>query len=309
MYAPRPLVNLKLDSEQCAYQLWVNGGLVTSNLESNAAHEEQPINHWLRSGANEIQVYVYKPADEPDRCDIKLTVNVKDNDHEALPGATAFVLAHSAKAAAAGAPTQGSSPPGVFDSHQGFRSSEKGDVRVGPAKLVQLTGVGSEIHVLSRPFNTPLPFPEWAFFRGEPMKQWFEFETKEKRRPSYEEILGAYQKIWQLLQKRDVKGFLAACEERSREIDLAYYKQPGETAARLRKDLESAMGDADFELATLDGPGVWKYTVGSTGKLLALTQGTTGSPILRYQMKDDTPFSLIFPVVFRKEGGRFIVTR
>jgi hypothetical protein len=40
-----------------------------------------------------------------------------------------------------------------------------------------------------------------------------------------------------------------------------------------------------------------------------LTQGPRASPIFRFQAKDDTPFSLVFPVMFRKDGARFIVTR
>lgn len=309
MIARRPLMSLRIDTEHCAYLLFVNGGLVTANIDGDAAHEDQPINHWVHTGSNAIDLHMYKPGDEPDLCDVKIGVTVKDNDNDKVPSLTALVLAHSAKAAAAGSPTQGSSPPGTFDSHQDFRPSNKGDLRVGPAQLVHLTGNASEIHVLSRTFDVQLPFPEWAFFRGEKLRQWWEFKNREERQPTYEEILGAYRKVWSFLQKRDINGFLDACEERSREIDMAFYKQSGETRARLRKDLESAMNDPEFELTTLDVKGSWKYTVGSTGKLIALTQGNQASPIFRFQMKDGTPFSLIFPVVFRKEGDRYIITR
>jgi hypothetical protein len=310
MYVPRPVLSFKVDIDECGFKLFLNGGLVTSNLEG-IAHEEQPVNHWVRNGSNEIQLYMFKPADEPDNCDVKVALNVTDNDNDETPPATVLVLAHSAKAAAAGAPFRGSSAPGTFDSHHGFRSSDKGDVRVSPVKLAQLTGRVSHIHVLSRTFDVPLRFPEWAFFRGEKVKQVFEFESKEARQPSYDEILGAYSKVWSFLQKRDVEGFLNACEERSREIDLAYYKTPGETRAGLRKQIESAMNDPKYELTTVENtPGkYWIYNVGSTGQLIALTQGERASPIFRYQLKGDTPFALIFPVFFRKEGDRYIVTR
>jgi hypothetical protein len=308
MYVLSPVLNLKVDIDECGFDVFLNGGLVTSNVDG-IAHEEQPVNHWVRNGSNLLQVYLYKPAGEPDHCDVKVALSVSDSRNDETPPATVLVLAHSAKAAAAGAPFQGSSPAGTFDSHHGFRASDKGDVRVGPVNLVQLTGKASAIHVLSRTFDVPLRFPEWAFFRGEKLKQVFEFESKEARRPTYNEILGAYTKVWSFLQKRDVEGFLNACEERSREIDLAFYKTPGATRAALRKQLESAMNDSDYELVRLDGPGFWTYNVGSTGQLIALTQGKRASPIFRYQLKGDNPFSLIFPVVFRKEGEAYIVTR
>jgi hypothetical protein len=310
MYVPRPVLSFKVDIDECGFDVYLNGGLVTSNLEG-IAHEEQPVNHWVRNGNNEIQLYLYKPADQPDKCNVKVVLTVTDIDNDETPPATVLVLAHTAEAAAAGAPFRGSSAPGTFDSHHGFRSSDKGDVRVGPVNLVHLSGNASEIHVLSRTFEVPLRFPEWSFFRGDKLKQWFEFESKEARRATYKEILGAYSKVWSLLQKRDVEGFLNACEERSREIDIAYYKTPGETRAGLRKQIESAMNDPKYELTTVENtPGkFWTYNVGSTGKLIALTQGERASPIFRYQLKGDTPFSLIFPVVFRKEGDKYIVTR
>jgi hypothetical protein len=49
--------------------------------------------------------------------------------------------------------------------------------------------------------------------------------------------------------------------------------------------------------------------VGSTGKLIALARSDRGSSILRFGMKNGTPFSLVFPVVFRKQGNAYIVTR
>ena len=68
--------------------------------------------------------------------------------------------------------------------------------------------------------------------------------------------------------------------------------------------------DTDLELATLDsGDGIWDYSVGSTGQLLALTQGPRASSILRFQVKSDVHFNHVFPVVFRKESDRYIVTR
>ena len=162
-----------------------------------------------------------------------------------------------------------------------------------------------------------------VFIIGQPDRRWgdvtmafksttrFEFASREARQSTFQEILAGYRKVWSLLQKKDLRGFLDACDERSREIDLAYYKTPGETRAGLKKNRESAMNDPEYELGSVEPqPGTtWKFSVGSTGKLIALTTGERGSSILRYGMKNGTPFSLVFPVVFRKEGDKYIVTR
>jgi len=310
MLAGSPLLSLRIDIEECAFDVYVNGGLVTRNMEGTLAAEDQPINHWLRSGSNEIEVYMYSDPGAAQKCNVEVGLSVKED--ETAPGKTALVLAHSAKGAAAGHPTEGSSPPGTFDSHRGFRASDKGDLRVGPARFGNLThGGASSIDVLGRTFECHLPFPEWAFFRGEKLKQGWEFKDVAELTPVHNEIMAAYGKLWSLIDKHDAKGFLDACEERSREIDLAYYRRPGETRSKLKKDLEAAMNDPKVALTPVIKPAgkFWRYSVGSKGNLIALTTGSRGSPIIRFEMKDDTPFSLIFPVVFRKECSRYIVTR
>jgi hypothetical protein len=239
---------------------------------------------------------------------VRLTL--KDVGHENEPESTALAMTYSAAAASSG-PTRGSSPVGLFDSSSGFRPSDRGDLKVGPTKLANISGSETKIRVLSRSFDVHLRFPRWAFLDGDKVRTYWEFANPDENKPTYREILGAYRKVWSLLEKRNVNGFLDACEERSRETDLAYYKRPGQTRELLRKNVESAMNDPKFELTRIDdSPGkFWTYTVGSTGRLIALTQGDRASPIIRYVMKDGTPFSLIFPVVFRKEGDRYIITR
>jgi hypothetical protein len=300
MIPGQPLFNLGLDIDNCPYILYLNGGLVSANMEGTA-QEDQPINHWLLSGTNEIELHMYQQEDGSDQCDAKVRLTLKDEGHDKDPEATGFTLAYSAAAAASGDATRGSSPVGMFDSRNGFRPSDHGDLKVGPTKLANISGSGTKIRVLSRSFDLHLWFPRWAFFGGDKLRTYWEFANADENKPTYREILGAYRKVWSLLEKRDVNGFLDACEERSRETDAAYYKRPGKTRELLRKSLESAMNDPKFELSPVDdAPGeYWTYTVGSTGKLIALTQGERASPIIRYVMKDGTPFSLIFPVVLR----------
>jgi hypothetical protein len=315
MHIGSPLFNLALDVDGCSYIAFVNGGLISMNLEGGGTHEQQPINHWLRSGQNELTVQVFRWSDndgKDDACVVKAVVTVADNDGPNVPGKTAMTLAYSATAAAAGAPTRDSSPPGRFDSEYGFRSSRAGDVEVGPATSRQLSGKASKVQELSRTFSVDLPFPVWAFFKGDKLKQWWEYNDDKEVDPIYGQIEAAYKALYEMLLKKDVGAFLDACEERSREIDIAYFKRKGETREQLKKHLESAIGDrklALYDFVWKPGRGRMRYTVGPTGQVIGLTLGRQAAPILRFEMKDDTPFSMIFPVFFRRDGNRYIVTR
>jgi hypothetical protein len=305
-----PLVGLRLDGERCIYVVYVNGGLVASNMEGTPVNEDSPINHFLRSGDNELAIHLYRWHEtDPDTCELKAAIKVGDADDEKRPAVTALTLAYSAKAATDR--TGGSSPVGTFDSEHGYRPYNHGDLAVGKVALTQLPGRGSVIHALTRTFSMQLPFAEWAFFKGDRVKQGWEFKDDAEMEPTYLEIQKAYGVLQSLLAKKDVDGFLDACDERSREIDRAYYKKAGETRAALKQQLEAAINDPKVALIPVIKPAGkhWRYTVGSTGRIISLTTGSRASPILRFEMKDDTPFSLIFPVFFRKAGARYIVTR
>lgn len=308
MMQGKPLFDVRLDIENCPHDVYVNGGLVERNLEETPSHIEYPVNHYLRSGRNELEVHMIKQEDEPYECDVKVALRYKDES--APPDAepiTLLTLVHDAKTALANDLAQGSSPSGAYDSRTGL-PRVGGDLQVGVATVASLP---ADAQVLSRSFDVGLPFPEWAFLRGEKMTLDWKFTRRSELNRAHDTLLARYTELHALLAKHDVDGFLDACEERSRELDIAYYKSPGETRRGLERQLRAAMTDQDLELADLSkDPGArWGYFVGSTGTLAMLTQGTRASPIFRFQAKDDTPFSLVFPVMFRKDGTRFIVTR
>jgi hypothetical protein len=311
MLLGKPVFSLRVDMEHCAHVVYVNGGLVRQSLEQTPIHAEYPVNHWLRSGKNDIEVHMLKWEGEPDDCNVQVTLRRRETKPpvDTVP-LTLLTLMHDAKNAPRNAPTQGSSPSGAFYSGTG-QAVNNGDLRVGAASVQALTGRWSQVHILSRSFEIPLPFPEWAFFRGERQILEWEFESEQQQQALYSSLLATYQDLHGMLSSGDVDAFVAACEERSRETDLAYFKTIGDTRASLRKHLVSAMNDSTLELASLDVPPheAWTYTVGSAGTLVALTQGNRASSILRFQARDDTPFSMVFPVVFRKEHQRYIVTR
>jgi len=309
MIPARPLLNLRVDIESCQYDLFVNGGLVMRNMEGTPIHEEQPINQFVRSGSNELEVLIYLDPSEPDASDVKVSLVIKDADHDQAPGVTALVLAHRAGAAD---PTAGSTPAGVFDSRRGFdKPANNGDLKVGPAKLRHLPVHRDPLDMVSRTFDMHLPFPEWAFFKGDKMKQGWEYESKDALKAGYAQVLPAYVHLASFLEKRDVNGFVDACEERSREIDLAFYKTAGETRRRLTEELKTALADPTLKLEpTTPPPGkYWSYAVGSKGNLIALLQGSRGSAVIGFASNDGNLYRLGFPVALRKQGDRFIVTR
>jgi hypothetical protein len=307
MNVASPLIALRLDIEQCFYIVYVNGGLVAADMGASPAHEDDPINHLVRSGDNELTVYMLE-GEEPTNCDVKVSVTVSDADDESGRTATALTLAYAA-GTGTNEPTHASSPPGRFDSTHGYRRSDRGDMTVGPVQLKQAAGPSYKLRILSRSFSLHLPFPEWTFFKGDPLREGREYPTDDAVKAASDQLLAAYQPLYEMLAKKEIDRFLDACDERSREVDLAFYKPRGTTRLRLKQDLQAALGDPSYKLKPIVRPGKhWTYNVGPSGKLIALTTGSRASSILRFTSATSS-LDLIFPVTFRKEGSRFIVTR
>jgi hypothetical protein len=303
-----PLVDLRIDIEQCFYIVYVNGGVVASDMGGRPAHEDDPINHFVRSGDNELTVYMLE-GDEPTKCDVKVAVNVSDSEDESGRKATALTLAYAGEKGNPAERIHASSSAGLFDSNQTYKKSDRGDLAVGPVQVKEFGGRSYKVRALSRSFSLQLPFPEWAFFKGEKLREGWEYQSDAEMDAVSAEIQAAYASLHDMLEKKEIDRFLDACEERSQEIDLAFYKARGATRARLRKDIEAAIGDPAYKLKPVVRTGKhWTYNIGSTGKLISLTTGARSSAILRFT-SETSDLDLIFPVTFRKEGSRFIVTR
>jgi hypothetical protein len=312
MVPGKPLFNVRLDIEGCAHDVYVNGGLVTRNMEGAPAHAEYPVNHWMRSGSNLLEVKLLKPEDEPDTCNAKLELRYKDDSAPAdTPSLTLATLVHDATTAPAGNPTAGSSPSGSFDFRTAEPASSNADVRVSAATLQPLSAKVSHVQVLSRSVELGLPFPEWAFLRGEPQRPEWDYESKQERQPVYDALLASYQSLHDMLAKGNVDAFVDACEERSREMDQAYYLSAGTSREALRQQVAAAITNPKFELESIyKVPGkYWGYLVGARGTLVALTQGTRASALLSFQMKGGEELAIVLPVFFRRDQGKYIVAR
>lgn len=303
----RPVLSLSLAIEGCAYEVYFNGGLVTCDLGGGSAREEQPINHLARSGVNDVEVWLYKNAPHEDSSVAKVELTVNDASTLDAQARSLFTLSHSATVLRAGGPAATGSPAGRFDSARNLQSSDRGDVLVGPALGAAMAPPNDNIFVLKRTIELPMPLPAWAFLSGERLPQWFETSSEELD-GIHDGLLAAYQRLRDSLVRRDVAGFLRACELRSREIDAAYYQTPGTTEARLRTVIQDSLANPDMTLAPVTPPGQWQYTLGSRGQLVALTDGEYASPILRFQ-HGEPGLARIFPVTFMRRDGKYIVAR
>lgn len=129
-------------------------------------------------------------------------------------------------------------------------------------------------------------------------------------REAHDSLLKQYEVIWNALQSREIERIMPLFEERSSETDRAFYHPPGTTQAKLRVAFEEMLSDPTRTLHPLrKKKGIWAYEVGPSGKLMRLTYGPRSNAIIFYEHAKIPDFRTEFPIVFRKKGDKYIVSR
>lgn len=295
----KPYLTLSVDADYVPYEVFVNGGFISTDLTGWTGSETWPINPWLRSGSNQLALLLYPwhaEADKAPSFDAQARVTLRLSLRDlAQPDAEAIELLTLQLTGANIERPELSSTNAHPDFTPGKLHSERVDF---DGKLL-----------LSVDFDVRLPFPEWAFLRSEPSAPAYTL-SEDQISPHYERLLSAYENIWQLMQDKALDQLLPLFAERSREIDLAMYRDEGSTQAKLRDSLAQALHDDTRTLAPIrPEEGAWKYDVGPSGKLLRLSDGAQSSAIIRFPEKADPRASIGYNIAFRQQGDALIVAR
>ena len=314
MLTGKPYLTVQVDGLNLPFEVFVNGGDVTTDGTGRPASERWPINPLMRSGENEIGLLLYSWKEGVDGqygfdAGAKLTVRVlvRQAGVDDGPEYELCAIAFDGDAFGTDAALGRSSKEGTLDSGRGFAPAAKGDVEVGPLQMRQIPP--NQI-IVTRRLNLRLPFPEWAFFRGDTQVSSADLPEAEIQ-SHYDKLLVAYEEIWQLLASRRVEPLMPLFEERSREYDLALYQEPGTTQAKLKNAFESALATKDCHLAPLRvKDAFWYYNVAPGGRLARLSAGDYGGAVIRFKIGDpSSDYARVFPIAFRKQGDRYIVSR
>lgn len=311
MLRGQPFLQASITAQNIAYQVYVNGGFVSTDMSGLASSEQWPINQLARSGRNQISVVVY-PWEQEDgthafspSSKFELKITAREAQRAEAPEYELMSIRFDGERPSLDA-TTGSSAQGTLDSERDFARADQGDVGVG-ALIVEKVEDSGTLHIW-RDLDVQLPFPEWEFLRSDREKPTYAMSEAEIL-PKYNELLNAYDQIWSLLASRRVDQLMPMFEERSRELDRALYQPAGTTQAKLRRAFESALSDPDCTLQPVrPEQQYWRYDVGPGGTQMRLAFGERQGAIIRFLLHAEE-YSRAFPVVFRRKGGKYIVSR
>ncbi len=319
----KPVFSLKVNSFGAVNFIEVNGAIVTFDSTSKSQTTVTlPVNHWMRSGANTIRFDVFPPkrgeqVNPSSHVEIALIVHELNDPKKVYTIAT---LHFRGSKDANDAYTGKSSPSGVYSAVDGFKPDKDGDVQVFDVKATDRSDVLDYEGAIKfeRKLHIPNSLPLWAFFNSEEMPDYLKLVNAD--RDKYHQKIGPlyaeYKKVYDALSKRDIAyidtHIMPMFEERNRELDLAFYHEPGTMKEGLRQSFLSTfkdMNEGNQELLGFD-ISYFGFQLESNKKVASLIRrGMVPAIVINYVNELKGVGSEQLNMLFRYQNGKYILTR
>ncbi len=303
IFEKKPFFSISIEGHGAAYAVLMNGLTVYRNIDEDVQVSTKiHVNHLIVSGDNEIKILVYRDEDtgtmpEGANVDVNLMLRDFDKKESKLVFGLGFENGHY----------YSSREPGNY-STVNFDKSDDGKLIV---KELDVKGDDVwktiEFARVNAAFNTSLP--RWAFENGDDLPVYTSlgeegfYQERDRLMPLYEEIQSK-------ISAQDWGWIKDKFAERNQEYDLALYRAPGETEKLLIKSFKNVSNtDIATPLGLKEKGEYWGATdfTMRESKFMRMTSGSKGA-MLFYNFKDGSG-SEFFDVVFRRQGGEWIITR
>jgi hypothetical protein len=295
----KPVFTINFHATGARYRLYLNGVLVERQGSSQGQNSfEIPVNHWMRSGKNTLDLTVYpneEGEDIPPSSQIKALLQVRnfgEQENHTLGGFT-FSGANYKNA--------------VLDKAyqrdiEKFIPVETGGITISELDMIEdvpYDGARKYALTLEIPSNLPL----WAFFESDDVPDFITLNDEDYYAVSAE-LYTIFLNIQNHLEQGEVDDIMPLFAERNRETDLAFYKEEGQTKRELHGDFTN-----DIPTLNLLGLDSDTTTYESENNLkLATNYRADRDNVISGNLKSG-PGNLSFPIMFRKQDGKWIITR
>lgn len=306
MLLNKPYFTMRISAHDCRYVAEVNGAFVQENKDGTSLTVSIPINHWMRTGPNELALSILtfkgkRPISNKAHCEVSLQVR-PDEGTEAQT-TTISRLVFSGELARVGKGTEESTPAGNYDSNHQFMSVHSGDVTIAET-TIESDPEDKESKIVHQTVSLSTPFPEWAFFKSDTLPD-VDPMTDAEYDHYVDSLTAYYKRIYDALKAKNVDSILPMFEERNRETDQAFYFPPGTTAKKIAAALKSSANDSDLELLGVKSDYLMTYTYDNR-KLIELVR-EDDHPAIVFNIRGGG--SVSYPIIFRKQGNQWIITR
>lgn len=334
MLQGKPFFSVRVDVSGCRYEVRINDVTVVSDQNGYPVTVNFPVNEYIANGENELTVYLMPLVEDIyEETTTELTKDCKgfvalqvrqsgtpDSENQEIsriqfngPVDNPDLLSGSTQAV-------------KLDSTNGFAQSENGDVSVSEVQSVTWAfrdNIKPEINFpeyFSRPQSKFLPIekgikvsqnlflksnlPDWAWLQSEKINA-----HENVRLELYQEFLSLQNLL--LSDKLSDSTLYPLFAERTKELSQAYYVSEKE----MEPDgiIRCAKDKANYEFLEIEEPiekEKFSFSVQVYGdnRLAAILTWDGGHRLIYNEVAEDGG-SKVFPIIFRKQNGKWIITR
>jgi hypothetical protein len=294
----KPVFNLMIHSVGTRYEILLNGVMVYDDDSGGGQITTSlPINHWMRSGENSLRLVIY-PDDEGTPINEKSEVNAEIYVHNDEIEQQYRIGGFNFKGL-------GKIPePDLLEYRleaELFKRDDEGEVIAQDVEITEDTVFDGVIEY-KQIFTIPNSLPLWAFFNSEHLPNEPDLSEEE-----FWELSAELRDYLKMIQDKIIAGefdeVMPLFEERNNELDKAFYYSSGVMQAKLKDAFETDIPQLDMLPITGKSVG---YINEHNQKLASVYRD--GKPAISGNYKEGFG-SLKFPIMFRKQDGKWIITR
>lgn len=310
MKIAEPEYYVKLDMHSCPRTVIINGVIIEDNPDGYSSSTEFPVNHWIRDGENTLELFMLSDEDmdedvnETSRCNasvwVKGLVNGEEQNHKVVdlnytPNLRLPQKDRYKSSLPAGTYQLTGVNPTLSDKHR--------DLTIGEIKTGEdyFNAGGTKFY---RNFTANVPFPEWSFFTAEKI---FSYPLNEDKFLALEKVVWPkLVKIWDMFENKEIDKILPLFETRSQELDLAFYRKPGDSLKSFEMDLKNVYKKGlPFDRRADDE---MQLVISYNEKLVTMVNAATqqGSVMFYEKESDSVTF---FDIVWMKKDGKWSIIR
>lgn len=295
----KPVFTMKIHGFGTRYRIHINGVEVyRENSSASQVTTSIPLNHWMRAGENSLKLIVLPskkntPINEKSEVSAELYVHNDEADEQyriggfdfkGLGGINESVLAEYRLET------------------EFFKHDDKGELVAHKVEVREDTIFAGSVEY-EQIFSIPNSLPLWAFFNSDAVPNDPDLSENE-----YWEVSAELRDHLKIIQDKIIAGkideVLPLFEERNNELDKAFYYSNGVMEAKLRDSFE--VDFPQLNMLKLEGRFV-TYVSESNMKLASVYRNGNESAVVgNYK---DGQGSISFPIMFRKQDGKWIITR
>jgi len=303
----KPVFKIELSAYGLAYFVDINGA--TTFREFNAANQttvDLPINHWMHPKVSEFKFLILPPERGGEFLPgafIKVALLIEDEDNSEVRYRLPLLMFDSKQLQAETemAESLAAGQYALADNNQLTVGS--GDIILGEiAKLVDTEYEGALTY--KRQVTIPNSLPLWAFFNSDTLPDYYEMNDEDYE-AAIEDLFVEYKKVQDALAANDIDSIMPMFAERNREGDAAFYYEKGGLEKILRDGMQEDIDDPDWVLDDRKPSGVG-ITFEDNHKLVSLTIGNDSNAI---GFTNSNGAYNSYPMMFRRENGKWILTR